>query len=115
MSIDKSEWLKEDREASDAIISWSQHAHVFNSTAVKANIRRPLMSLSTNATPRTIRQIDVLSSTYACALCGLRRDERLSAIDIDINDSFGEFWVEHWGHKDCLEFWDAYIDLLHQR
>ena len=51
----------------------------------------------------------------SCFLCGLKRDERIDKVDMHIEDSFGEWWIDHWGHVDCVIFWDEQKDHLQQR
>lgn len=114
-AIDKSESLKEDKEAADVVGAWEKSAHLFNSTVSKAGVQRPLMALYMSVRPRTITGIDVLKASHACALCGINRDERMAHVDTRVEDSFGEYWIEHWGHRDCRDFWATYKDRLHQR
>jgi hypothetical protein len=114
-AIDKSESIKEEREVADVIQAWDRHAHFFNSTIHRAGIQRPLMTLSENFRPRTAKADEVLTSPHACALCGLKRDERIPEADINVDDSFGEFWIQHWGHRACKDFWNGNQALVPQR
>jgi hypothetical protein len=114
-AIDKSESLKEEREVADVIQAWDRHAHFFNSTIRKAGIQRPLMTLSEKFRPRTAKAAEILTSPHACALCGLKRDERIPEAEINVDDSFGEFWIQHWGHRACKDFWRGNQALLQQR
>lgn len=114
-AIDKSESLKEDKEAADVVGAWEKSAHLFNSTVSKAGVQRPLMALYMSVRPRTTTGIDVLKASHACALCGINRDERMAHVDTRVEDLFGEYWIEHWGHRDCRDFWTTYKDRLHQR
>jgi hypothetical protein len=114
-SIDKTESLKEQREVTDVVQAWGGHAHFFNSTAQKAGIRRPLMALSEHLKPLLAKGTNVLTSQHICSLCGLKRDERVPETDINVDDSFGEYWIEHWGHRDCKDFWQRNQALLPQR
>jgi hypothetical protein len=56
-----------------------------------------------------------IKAPHACALCGLKRDERIPKIDENVEDSFGEWWTEHWGHTECRQFWEDNMGLLGQR
>jgi hypothetical protein len=115
-AIDKSENLKEEKEAADVVGSWGKSAHLFNSTVSKAGIQRPLMALYLSVRPRLTSGVDVLKASHACALCGINRDERVSQVDVNVEDSFGEYWIEYWGHRDCRDFWTStYVHRLHQR
>jgi hypothetical protein len=113
-AIDKTESLKEDKEAADVVEAWEKSAHLFNSTVSKAGVQRPLMVLYLSVRPRPAAGVDVLRASHACALCGINRDERVPA-ETSVEDSFGEYWIEHWGHRDCRDFWITYKDRLHQR
>jgi hypothetical protein len=115
-AIDKSESLKEEKEAADVVGAWGKSAHLFNSTVSKAGIQRPLMALYLSVRPRLTSGVDVLKASHACALCGINRDERVTQVDVNVEDSFGEYWIEHWGHRDCRDFWTTtYVHRLHQR
>lgn len=114
-AIDKTESLKEEREIADVVQAWQRHAHVFNPTVHKAGFRRPLMTLSGRTRLRPATGPGALTSPYACALCGLKREERVVETDINVDDLFGEFWVEYWGHRDCRDFWQKNRALLPQR
>jgi hypothetical protein len=46
-----------------------------------------------------------IKATKPCVLCGLKRDERVEKVDGVVEDSFGEWWSEHWGHVACRNFW----------
>ena len=115
-AIDKSESLKEEKEAADVVGAWGKSAHLFNSTVSKAGIQRPLMALYLSVRPRLTSGVDVLKASHACALCGINRDERVPQVDVNVEDSFGEYWIEHWGHRDCRDFWTTtYLHRLQQR
>lgn len=114
-AVDKSENIKEEREIGDVIKAWDRYGHLFRSMLTKAGIRRPLITLCAQLRARPVKGAGVLPSMYACALCGLRRDERVAESDTNVDDSFGEFWVEHWGHLDCKDFWQQSKALLPQR
>ncbi|KAJ3562928.1 hypothetical protein NPX13_g8379 [Xylaria arbuscula] len=58
---------------------------------------------------------DVPTAPKACVICGLKRNERLPKVDHEVEDSFGEWWVEHWGHVDCKRFWLQHENTLRQR
>jgi hypothetical protein len=114
-AIDKSESLKEEREIAEVLQAWETHAHLFNATIHRVGIRRSLMTLSEKSRPHPAKGAEVLTSQYACALCGLKREERVPEANIKVDDSFGEFWIEYWGHRDCKDFWQSNQSLLLQR
>ncbi|KLU81271.1 hypothetical protein MAPG_00362 [Magnaporthiopsis poae ATCC 64411] len=57
----------------------------------------------------------VPTAPKACVICGLKRDERVRGADFEVEDSFGEWWVEHWGHRACRNFWVEHEVQLRQR
>lgn len=114
-ALDRGESRKEDQEAEEAIASWTRVSHVLNATMVRAKIQKPPISLSTKLVVRTVTGSDVLNANHVCPICGLRRNERVNGIDVDVSDTFGEFWFEHWGHSDCCVWWEQYNQLLEQR
>ncbi|KAH6850219.1 hypothetical protein B0I37DRAFT_108412 [Chaetomium sp. MPI-CAGE-AT-0009] len=57
----------------------------------------------------------VPTAPRACVVCGLRRDERVAKVDGEVEDSFGEWWVEFWGHRECRNFWVGHESELRQR
>ena len=65
---------------------------------------------------RTIKEADGgITAAKACALCGLKREERVDKVDVEVFDGFGEWWMEHWGHKECRAFWYQHEKYLQQR
>lgn len=55
-------------------------------------------------------------SLHACGLCGLKREERVAKIDGNVEDSFGEWWLEGPSmHVSCWAFWQGYKDRLRSR
>ena len=114
-SLDKGETRKEDQEAEEAIKAWSYPSYRLNAAMTKAKVPRPPMALSTRLVIRTVTGPDVLTANHVCAICGLKRNERITGIDINVSDVFGEFWKEHWGHTDCYRFWYQFNGLLDQR
>lgn len=125
-TLDQSESAKEDREVADAVRAWRSVAGRLRSAVGQG---KTLPEMAEDLPVRTALQNEgAILSTKSCALCGLKRNERVQKIDYDIQDSFGEWygvtacmlsspldfkltqicrWVEHWGHRACLNFWDA--------
>ncbi|PNS17946.1 hypothetical protein CAC42_3905 [Sphaceloma murrayae] len=57
-----------------------------------------------------------VTSTAACGLCGLKREERVQKVDLEVMDSFGEWWIEGTNmHTDCWRFWEGFKGKLGQR
>ncbi|KAL2833210.1 hypothetical protein BJY01DRAFT_94043 [Aspergillus pseudoustus] len=114
-TVNKNEDIKEQQEAVDVINMWRERATFFNSV-IQAAGKRPVQVIveSTRVTTATAGQ-GAIKAAHACALCGLKRDERIPKLDENVEDSFGEWWTEHWGHTDCRHFWEDNIGLLSQR
>lgn len=113
--LDRGETRKEDQEVEEVLSTWSRLSLKLNSAMSKAKVQKPPLSLSANIVVRTAMGSDIISSTHPCPVCGLKRNERINGIDVNVLDTFGEFWVEYWGHKDCHDFWYQYNNLLDQR
>lgn len=114
-SINKSENAKEERDAEEMIRDWMTHVHEYNSIIAQAGLQPHRMKISSSPSLKTFKYSGTSESSRQCALCGLKRTERLVDVDVDMDDIFGEFWTEHWGHKDCYGFWYSYKGLLGQR
>ncbi|PKX98198.1 uncharacterized protein P174DRAFT_508512 [Aspergillus novofumigatus IBT 16806] len=114
-TVNKNESIKEQQEAVDILAMWRDQAALFNSV-IQASGRQPIQAIAENARVVTATAAQgAIKAPHACALCGLKRDERLPKIDEDVQDSFGEWWVEHWGHSECKGFWEKNMGLLAQR
>lgn len=98
--IDKSENRKEEREASDVVRAWKDQAgklrHVVSGVnQIKAGTLAPAPDLQETMPVRTLKQSEGgVPARQQCMLCGLKRDERVTAADMLVEDSFGEWWVE---------------------
>lgn len=114
-SVNKNEDIKEQQEAVDVITIWRDRAALFNSV-VQTSGKRPVPVIPENVRAMTASaEQGAIKASHACALCGLKRDERLPKVDEGVEDSFGEWWTDHWGHTDCKEFWQGNMKLLGQR
>ncbi|PBP26591.1 serine/threonine-protein kinase ppk6 [Diplocarpon rosae] len=108
--VDKSEVVREAREAADVVRVWKDQLGRLKSAVAVANT-----SLKDTATHLAIPDLSEtmhvktqeggLTAPKQCLVCGLKREERLSKVDLEVEDSFGEWWVEHWGHRACKNFW----------
>lgn len=113
-SVNKSESIKEEKEAMDVLDAWRNRAAHLNSFILATGHQIPL--LSNNMHARTAGSDEVATkAAHACALCGLKREERILKIDESVEDSFGEWWTDHWGHTECKNFWDKNSRSLNQR
>ncbi|PLN76364.1 hypothetical protein BDW42DRAFT_178928 [Aspergillus taichungensis] len=114
-TVNKNEDIKERQEAVDVITLWRDRAALFNSV-LQASGKRPVQVIAENVRVTTAPASQgSLKASHACALCGLKRDERLPKVDESVEDSFGEWWADHWGHAECKSFWENSVDLLDRR
>ncbi|KAM0253579.1 hypothetical protein ACHAQJ_007251 [Trichoderma viride] len=115
--VDKTQSTREDREAADVVAVWREYVGRLRSAVAaansegKLNLRVP--ELSENMLVQTAKMVP--TGPKPCIICGLKREERVSKVDFDIEDSFGEWWVEHWGHRACKNFWVEHEQKLRQR
>ncbi|RAH41452.1 uncharacterized protein BO95DRAFT_422782 [Aspergillus brunneoviolaceus CBS 621.78] len=114
-TVNKNEDVKEQQQAVDVLTMWRDRAALFNSI-IQASGNRTVPIIQENVRAMTLgADRGALKASHACALCGLKRDERLPKLDENVEDSFGEWWTEHWGHTDCRQFWENNKTLLGQR
>ncbi|KAH6719750.1 hypothetical protein BKA61DRAFT_593430 [Leptodontidium sp. MPI-SDFR-AT-0119] len=118
--VDKSEVIREDREAADVVRVWKEQLGRLRSAVAVANTS--LKDTSTHlAIPEITETMHVktqeggLPAPKQCLICGLKREERIAKVDVAVEDSFGEWWVEHWGHRVCKNFWQEHESKLKAR
>ncbi|TFB05180.1 hypothetical protein CCMA1212_002914 [Trichoderma ghanense] len=115
--VDKTQSAREDREAADVVAVWREHVGRVRSAVAAANAEGKLglkvPELSENMQVTTAKMVP--TGPKPCIICGLKREERVSKVDYDVEDSFGEWWVEHWGHRACKNFWVEHEQRLRQR
>lgn len=98
--IDKGENLKEEREASDVVRVWKDQIgrlrHVITGiNQIKAGTLGAAPDLQETMPVRTLKQSEGgVPARQPCMMCGLKRDERVTAADMKVEDSFGEWWIE---------------------
>ncbi|KAI9698289.1 MAG: hypothetical protein M1820_007559 [Bogoriella megaspora] len=99
--IDKAENSKEEREVVDVLRAWNQYAGRLRSAISAAQNARNSMTigavpeLQETMVVKTAKQTEGgVPAPRPCALCGLRRDERVLKVDNQVQDSFGEWWVD---------------------
>ncbi|KAJ5765427.1 hypothetical protein N7520_004986 [Penicillium odoratum] len=117
-TVNKHEDVKESQDAVDVLRLWRERAVLFN--AVVQGVGRKPVPVFTDPTALKVvlarAEEGAIKASHACALCALKRDERVLRVDEgDVNDSFGEWWTEHWGHTGCRLFWESNRALLLQR
>jgi hypothetical protein len=117
-SLDKAEVAKEDREAADAVKAWQGTVGKLKSSIAKLH---QISGTSIGQIPELKESIPVkveggLKGNRPCALCGLKREERVLRVDFEVEDSFGEWWVENVSmHRECRNFWEQHRDTLRSR
>lgn len=133
-SVDrKTQTAHEDREAEEVVAAWRAQVGRLRDVVAGANAAAagkggsgrqggvdpgPPMRVPELATEMAVTTAPPGSAIQApkpCALCGLKRDERVGRVDFDVEDSFGEWWVEHWGHRTCRNWWREHEASLRQR
>ncbi|KAK1986983.1 hypothetical protein LZ30DRAFT_703671 [Colletotrichum cereale] len=120
VGVDKAQAAREDREAADIAGVWREHVGRLRSAVAAANstVKAPHDQLRVpeinEIIPVSTAKV-VPTAPKPCVICGLKRDERVSRVDFDVEDSFGEWWVEHWGHRACKNFWVEHEKQLRQR
>jgi hypothetical protein len=98
--IDRGENLKEEREVSDVVRAWKDQVgrlrHVISGVnQIKAGTLASAPDLQEALPVRTLKQSEGgIPARLPCMLCGLKRDERVTAADMAVEDSFGEWWIE---------------------
>ncbi|KAL8720621.1 MAG: hypothetical protein Q9225_002557 [Loekoesia sp. 1 TL-2023] len=119
--VDRTETRREGLEAAEVVRLWKQQvgsikSHIARINAQQSEIEFVLPEISENTPIRTAKPGEgALTALKCCFLCGLKRDERVARLDVSIEDNFGEWWVDHWGHVDCIRFWEEHKDSLKQR
>ncbi|KAL5629107.1 hypothetical protein BROUX41_002498 [Berkeleyomyces rouxiae] len=119
--VDKAQAAREDREAADVVASWKALVGRLRSGVSAANAGAAAQSgaplrvpeISDNMAVQTAKNVP--GAPKACVLCGLKRDERIAKVDVEVEDSFGEWWVEFWGHRACKNFWTSHEGSLRSR
>lgn len=119
--LDKTENRREDGEVEEAIRTWKQQMGSLRAVVATANSRQPglqllMLEISEKMPVRVGKASEgAMVAPNCCFLCGLKREERIEKIDVLVEDSFGEWWTDYWGHVDCRIFWEEQKDSLHQR
>ncbi|OTB08633.1 hypothetical protein M426DRAFT_316644 [Hypoxylon sp. CI-4A] len=118
--IDKAQAAREDREATDVVANWKEHIGRLRSAVAAANssIKSSTEQLKVPEISETMQvqtEKSVPTAPKPCVVCGLKRNERVSKVDYEVEDSFGEWWVDHWGHLACKRFWLQHENDLRQR
>lgn len=115
--VDKTQAAREDREAADVVTAWRENVGRLRSAVAAANSARKVAL----KVPEINEVMPVQSAKLVptapkpCVICGLKREERVAKVDHEVEDSFGEWWIDHWGHRACKNFWIEHETALRQR
>ncbi|KEQ73909.1 hypothetical protein M436DRAFT_45749 [Aureobasidium namibiae CBS 147.97] len=118
--LDKSEAGREDTEVQVVLSAWREQAGRLKTAVTGASVHGIKLTVPDlgDALPVRVAKASegAITSTQACALCGLKREERVAKVDVAVEDSFGEFWVEGTNmHRSCLRFWELFKTRLMSR
>lgn len=124
--VDRAESGREEREVGEVVRVWRAQVGRLRALVASANARLPpgekhlfVPEMGESMVVRVEEGLGlglVVKSGKPCALCGLRREERVRGVDPlrdgdggegGVEDSFGEWWVEFWGHRGCRNFWEG--------
>ncbi|KAF1958351.1 hypothetical protein CC80DRAFT_408770 [Byssothecium circinans] len=121
-SVDKSENMKEEREASDVVRAWKDQVgklrHVVSAVnQIKAGTLGAVPDIQETMAVKVLKQGEGgVPAPQPCMMCGLKRDERVGSVDQGVEDSFGEWWVDQVNmHRGCRNLWNEHRDKLRQR
>ncbi|EAT80705.2 hypothetical protein SNOG_11661 [Parastagonospora nodorum SN15] len=98
--IDRGENMKEERETSDVVRVWKEQVgrlrHVVSGTnQIKAGTLGLVPDLQETMPVKTLKQSEGgIPARQPCMMCGLKREERVTATDMATDDSFGEWWID---------------------
>ena len=120
--LDTNESRREDSEVEDVLKVWKEQLGRLKSTvtAVSLDSLEPWPVVPELASVMPIRIAKTAEggvvSTSACALCGLKREERVAKVDVQVEDSFGEWWIDKTNmHLGCWSFWEHHKERLRGR
>ncbi|KAI9737471.1 MAG: hypothetical protein M1834_009626 [Cirrosporium novae-zelandiae] len=117
MGVDRNESIKEEQGVTEVAEACREHVKDLKHFLSPKNNRIMSVLLDVIQAPhvRTATAFQgALTASHCCPLCGLKRDERVEKLDDQVQDSFGEFWVELWGHAGCRNFWHEYKSSVFQ-
>ncbi|KAL2156100.1 hypothetical protein VTH82DRAFT_845 [Thermothelomyces myriococcoides] len=125
-SVDKAHAAHDDREAAEVAAAWKRNVGRLRAVVAGVNAARGAAGGGAGGiAPLRVPEVavglavttakGVPTAPRACVVCGLKRDERVAKVDWEVEDSFGEWWVEFWGHRDCRNFWLEHEKKLRQR
>ncbi|KAK0737058.1 hypothetical protein B0T21DRAFT_156479 [Apiosordaria backusii] len=115
--VDKTQSVREEQEVAEVIEVWKKQVGRLRGVVAAMNTAHheslKIPELAQNMAVTTAKNVP--TAPKACVVCGLKRDERVSKVDYEVEDSFGDWWVEFWGHRQCANFWVEHEKELRQR
>ena len=124
--VDRAESAREEREVAEVVRAWRAQLGRLRGIVAAANNEAEsgspvgkIPELGSGSAVRAAGPAEgAITAGYACAMCGLRREERVAGVDDGagaVQDSFSEWWAEHWGHVACRSFWEGHEAELRSR
>lgn len=124
--LDRSEAAKEDREVAEVLTVWRAQlgrlrsvcsTYIGSASAADRSVTAKVPEVQDPAPIKALKaQEGALIAPHECALCGLRRQERIAHVDDHVDDSFGEWWTEGADmHTACAAWWVMHEALLRSR
>jgi len=123
--LDRSEAGREDQVAGDVLAVWNKQVGrlrnvvgAYNAAVGSGRGKIGLVPELAETMPVRIAKgaEGAVVGTQPCALCGLKREERVVKVDSEVEDSFGEWWVGGVNmHTNCAVFWESWKDDLRGR
>ncbi|KAF2455735.1 hypothetical protein BDY21DRAFT_365002 [Lineolata rhizophorae] len=120
--VDRAESTREQTEVLDVLRVWKTQVGKLRSAVAGASnagathLGHVPELRETMPVKRATQQEGGLTAPRPCALCGLRREERVDKVDFDVQDNFGEWWIERTSmHRACKNFWNGNREKLRQR
>ncbi|EON63479.1 hypothetical protein W97_02707 [Coniosporium apollinis CBS 100218] len=115
--VDRGEERKEEREVLDVVGAWQEQLGRLRSAVAGSKALGAVPEIHDAMPVRMAKQSEGgVPAPRCCALCGLKRDERVGKVDENVIDSFGEWWIEQMSmHRGCRNFWEQHKDELRQR
>ena len=114
-SLSKDEKMREEREAAEAVESWNRNLHLIvrGLADAKLSVKTNGLRIMGSVVVREMKGPGVLEDRLCCAVCGLKRSERVIGLE-ETEDVFGEFWIDSWGHLEC-EWWYRSAEVILRR
>lgn len=105
--VDRGEERKEEREVLDVVGAWQEQLGRLRSAVAGSKGLGAVPEIHDTMPVRMAKQSEGgVPAPRCCALCGLKRDERVGKVDENVIDSFGEWWIEqmsmHRGEHLCF-------------